>query len=264
MSVVTGIVGTGLIGASIGLRARANGDMVLGADRSGDALRVAREREAIDEAVPIDDMLERADRIVVAAPVSQCIAVLSSLSGRTLRAQLVLDVASVKMPVILAAADVLSFVGTHPMAGSEHSGPAAARADLFAGKTWAYVSVKSAAVNARAVAFIESMGALAFEVDAEAHDRAVALSSHVPQLFATLFSQRVASRRGEIAQLRGPVARELLRLGHSDYSVWKDVLDANAKNIVPELQALVRALEAAVRDLQTRDFDTIEEAFKAR
>ncbi|MFN2527714.1 MAG: prephenate dehydrogenase [Candidatus Baltobacteraceae bacterium] len=264
MIAVTGIVGTGLIGASIGLRARANGEIVLGADRSGEALRIAREREAIDEAVSIGDLLARADRIVVAVPVSQCITVLAGLSGRSLRAELVLDVASVKTPVVLAAADISSFVGTHPMAGSERSGPAAARADLFAGQTWAYVPVKSASLKARAVAFIESMGAIAVEVDAQAHDQAVALSSHLPQLFATLFSQRLASRHGAIAQLRGPVARELLRLGHSDYSLWKDVFEANAENIVPELEALARALEVAARELQTREFRTIEEAFKAQ
>lgn len=264
MTSIVGIVGTGLIGASIGMRARINGARVLGADVSEGALSEARERGSIDEAVTLEALRSRADCIVIAVPVTQCTAMLSQFAGAGGRASLIMDVASVKIPVVAAAAGLACFVGTHPMAGSERSGPGAARADLFVQQPWAYVPSGSAELDGRAVDFIESMGAVALALDARAHDEAVAYTSHLPQLFAALFSAELR-RRGEPAtQLCGPVARELQRLGRSRFSVWKDILESNADSVSAELRAMARALEGVAGALDNREMHRVAGAFEAK
>ena len=263
MNSVVGIVGTGLIGASVGLRARENGARVLGTDISEDALRVARECGAIHEAASLDELRSQADVFVIAAPVSQCIAVLSQLAATRVDAGLVLDVASVKVPVVSAAAGIACFVGTHPMAGSERSGPAAARIDLFAQRPWAYVPSGSATLDEKAVAFIVSMGAIPLPVEAKAHDAAVAYTSQLPQLFAALFSAELRRRGGPAAQLCGPVANELQRLGRSEFSLWKDILESNADNISTELRAMARRLEGAAEALDKHEMHRVAGAFEA-
>ena len=265
MTQVLGILGTGLIGASIGMRARECAMTVLGSDRSEEALGIALERGALDAALPPEDVLARADVLVLALPVSECVRVLQSLAGRELQARLLLDVASVKAPIREASAGVAHFVGTHPMAGSERSGPVVARPGLFADRPWAYVPSGSAQLDARAEAFIRSMSALPVAVDAFRHDTIVAYTSHLPQVFASLFSYELARRQDEIAmQLCGPAARELARLSRSSFLLWKDILEANGANIATELRAMASALETTATALEHRDFTEIEKAFEQR
>ena len=114
---------------------------------------------------------------------------------------LIVDVASVKLPVV-ARRGLRNFVATHPMAGTERSG-VAARADLFDGRTWAYVPSGDENLDRRARRFIESMGAVPFAISAEDHDRAVALTSHVPQIVASCYASCFAPTKAP----SGSVAR---------------------------------------------------------
>ncbi|HTA40053.1 MAG TPA: prephenate dehydrogenase/arogenate dehydrogenase family protein, partial [Candidatus Acidoferrales bacterium] len=164
---IVGIVGTGLIGGSIGLRARRNGFRVIGCDASGEALESAVAAGAIDEAAPRGPLLALADVVVIAVPTDAAVGEIGALrESPEIHAELVIDVASVKAPIVAAAHGVANFVATHPMAGSERSGASSARADLFEGRPWLYVPPGHAELEAIARGFIESMGGVPGAVDA--------------------------------------------------------------------------------------------------
>ncbi|MGD0967545.1 MAG: prephenate dehydrogenase/arogenate dehydrogenase family protein [Candidatus Aquilonibacter sp.] len=243
-----GIIGTGLIGASIGLAARSRGWDVLGCDRDPAAAAGALRAEAIERVSERDEIYATCDAVVIAAHVSGTLEEIAGLRRRPLRNdQVILDVASVKAPIARAATGVETFVPTHPMAGGERRGPDAARADLFTGRVWCYVPTQSAAHTAQAVAFVEVLGAKAVAVEAEQHDAIVALTSHLPQLLAYAFSERVNERAesdGEIVDaLCGPAARELLRLGRSSPQMWDEIFAENRDALEHEVQRFRKALD---------------------
>jgi prephenate dehydrogenase len=243
-----GLVGTGLIGASIGLAARARGWDVVGYDPDPSASAGAQRIGAIDEVADRDDLYDRSDVIAIAAQVNATLAEVAALRARELRErQLVIDVASVKGVIADEGARVAAFVPTHPMAGSERQGPDAARADLFEGRTWCYVPTLDERRTARARAFIEELGAKAIAVDAHEHDRIVALTSHLPQLVAYAFTQCVAERAQSdpelVDALCGPAARELLRLGRSSPHMWDEIFAINNDALARELHRFLRAID---------------------
>jgi prephenate dehydrogenase len=245
-----GIVGTGLIGASIGMRARESGMRVVGYDADAEAAELARRRGALDEIVSYDEALQR-DIVVLAGPVDATLAQLREPGMRALDAMLILDVASVKAPIVEAARGIATFVATHPMAGRERSGAGAADVTLFIGRSWAYVPGENAAANEAAQAFIREMGATPHAVDAAMHDRIVARTSHVPQLFAWLIARRLELDDADATDgLTGPVALELQRIAGSDKALWREILLANAGNVESELLALARAMTDAAEGLR--------------
>lgn len=248
-----GIVGTGLIGGSVGMRVRRNGGFVVGYDPDTGALAQALTAGAIDMAATRDELYAQASTVVIAAHVDGTIAELERLkSGDAIRASLVIDVASVKRPIVDAAGTLANFVATHPMAGREKSGVRAARADLFEAKTWAYVSSGDARRDARVRAFIAALGAAPLAVDADEHDRVVALTSHALQVLAWAFSGCAQSRDPDLLHtLAGSGARELVRLGNSPLPMWREILAANAQNAAPELRALGEALVRAADAIES-------------
>jgi prephenate dehydrogenase len=233
-----GIAGTGLIGASIGLRARAAGMRVFGFDPSFEHARAAAEAGAIDEAVSRDELYRHADLVAIAAPVGATIDEVRALVAQPPRAELIFDVASVKGPIAVAAAGLAHFVASHPMAGSERSGPAAARADLFEDRTWLYDRSADAQLADRLRAFVALLGARPVAIDLTEHDRMVALTSHLPQLIAFAFADTVRNLGEPADAYFGPTARELLRLGASSRELWREIFDANASEISAALRSL--------------------------
>ncbi len=241
-----GIVGTGLIGGSAGMRVRRNGGFVVGYDPDTGALEKALATGAIDMAATREELYAQASTVIIAAHVDETMAELERLKNENpIRATLVLDVASVKRPIVDAAGALANFVATHPMAGREKSGVGAARADLFEAKTWAYVPSGEARRDARARAFVASLGAAPLAVDADEHDRIVALTSHALQVLAWQFGRLAADHNPEVLYaLAGTGARELMRLGNSPEQMWGQILRANAENVGPVLHALGSGLLA--------------------
>jgi prephenate dehydrogenase len=283
-----GIIGTGLIGGSIGLRARELGLRVIGYDADPQAAEEAVRCGVLDESVPLAQVDERADIIVIGAHINGTIAHLERMRDAPPRnARLILDIASVKAPIVRAAHGLRNFVATHPMAGRERSGPAAAISDLFEGKTWLYVPTDNSELDVHAATFIREFGATPVPIDAVEHDRTVAFTSHLPQIIATLFAKRKTtletcprdvsnaacprdasnaachpevsnaachpevSKDGRgIEALAGPVARELLRLSRSSPAMWHDILEANRGPICEELRGLASAMERVASNLE--------------
>ena len=247
-----GIIGTGMIGGSIGIRARELGWRVIGFDANPEAAQEARVRGAIDEIARREEIDERADVIVIAAHIAGTISEIERLRfTQPRKARLIIDISSVKAPIVEAARGLTNFVATHPMAGRERSGPSAAARDVFEGKTWLYIPTGDRELDWRAVEFIGAFGAIPVEADAIEHDRIVAVTSHLPQVLATLFASRLSRPEVQIDAFMGPTAKELLRLSRSSMDMWRDILDANRENIGVELRALARDLEEAAAALES-------------
>jgi prephenate dehydrogenase len=260
---LVGIVGSGLIGASVGLAARAAGFRTLGYDADpGHAARAAA-LGALDEiAASAEDAIVRADIVVIAVPVAPAAALLAGFPLSP-RARLVTDVASVKVPVVAAARRVPSFVAGHPIAGSERSGPDAANADLFKRCAWALVPPADPDLMALAEGFVRALGACPFAIDAARHDALVAFTSHLPQVVATALGSALAERLDEpaVAELCGPGMRSMLRLASSRWSVWSSVLDANRDAVAQEVRAFAGILRSVADALDARDADALAARF---
>jgi prephenate dehydrogenase len=222
------IAGLGLIGGSIGIALRRAGWRV-SFDDPNVSLDDAREAGAAD-----DDDRDGANVVILAMPVDAAVAALSSQLS-ALRT----SVCSVMLPLRAAAdANRVSFVAGHPLAGSEKHGLAAARADLFAGKPWFVDRDEQLVADV-----IDACGARAERVSAQEHDRAVALTSHLPQLLSTALAA-VIGERGGLERFAGSGLKTFLRLAESDAEVWMPVLAANRENIAPHLDELMSAVRA--------------------
>lgn len=181
---------------------------------------------------------------------------------RPARPYLIFDVASVKQCVADAAVGIANLVASHPMAGGEKAGPENASTTLFRGRTWAYVPTENARAIEALRAFVLSLGATPLAIGAPEHDRAVALTSHLPQLMATCFSARLReSGTAHADALLGPAGSELRRLGASKFCMWRDILGANAPNLGTELREFAAAMERAAAWIEAEDFAAFEERF---
>jgi prephenate dehydrogenase len=252
------IVGTGLIGASVGLAARAAGVReVRGWDVDPDALAVAAERGAVDPTDSLAAAVMGANLAIVAAPVAalptQVTAVLDASDNGTT----VTDVGSTKGAVTGTVVDG-RFIGGHPVCGSEAHGPAHANAELFRGATWFLTPV--AATDAERYrtlhGFVAALGAVPVAVDPGAHDRLVALTSHLPHALANvLLNQAGASRIDghEALAAAGASLRDMTRVAGANPRIWVDIFLDNADALAAALAEHRRRIEQVERALADDD-----------
>jgi prephenate dehydrogenase len=235
------VVGTGLIGGSIGMRLRAVGWHVTGRDR--DAARAERALEL----GALDAIGDDADATVtfVATPV----AAIATEARRALGAGggLVTDVGGVKASVVDAVADS-RFVGGHPMAGSEQEGVEGADADLFEGATWVLTPTEGtdAAAYAQVRQIVGTLGAEVVTLPPDRHDKLVAVVSHVPHLTAAAL-MRLADERSEehraLLRLAAGGFRDMTRIASGHPGIWPDICSDNRTAIVDVLDELTAALQ---------------------
>jgi len=244
------IVGTGLLGASIGLALRDKGVEVVLDDVSPAALALAVDYGAGRPPAAGDEP----ELIVVAVPPD----VTATVVERELRNHpnaVVTDVASVKSEPLdrlrAVGADVSRYIGSHPMAGRERSGPTAARADLFIGRPWVIAGHDDISHHRAAVVehLALDLGATVVPMDPESHDRAVAVVSHAPQLVATLMASRLREAPGEALGLAGGGVRDVTRIAASDPGLWVQIIGANAEHIRPVLADLRDELDRVLTAL---------------
>jgi prephenate dehydrogenase len=248
------IIGTGLIGASIGMELRRLGWEVAGWDIDPDALSVAHQRGAIDVAAGgLDDAVCDAEVVFLAGPLS---ATLNSVRGVRTDA-LVTDVAGVKQAVIDAVPTELRFVGGHPMAGREHAGPQAATPSLFRGASWVLTPDRA---DPRDVDFLSgivaSFGAIPRIMAARDHDRSVAQISHLPHVLAAALVAGVAQEDAARTLAAGGF-RDLTRVAASDVGWWPEVLSANAMHLGDAVDRLIEELERMRASAIAGDLDDI-------
>ena len=239
------VVGTGLIGGSIGLALRAQGWHVTGRDLDPDRAARALRRGALD-AVGDDPAAELA---FICTPVSS---VATEARAALAAGAVVTDVGGVKGPIV-AAVDHPRFVGGHPMAGSEQEGMDGADPRLFDGATW--VLTPTVATDAEAYALVRSvvtsLGADVVALAPERHDELVATVSHVPHLAAaTLMALAAgdATDQGPMLRLAAGGFRDMTRIAAGHPGIWPDICAENRDAIVEALDRLVAAL-SSMRDL---------------
>ncbi|RJK93190.1 prephenate dehydrogenase [Vallicoccus soli] len=233
------VVGTGLVGASVGLAARGAGIDVVLRDASPEHARRAADLGAGRPPAPDEPP---ADLVVLAVPPERVAGVLRDAQraglGRTYT-----DVASVKAAVageaLRLGCDLATYVGGHPMAGRERSGPGAARGDLFVGRPWVLTRGDAGDEHVRRVrALVTACGAVPVEAGAEEHDEAVALVSHVPQVVSSLLAGRLVDAPAAAVALAGQGLRDTTRVAGSDPALWTAILAANARPVRAVLEAL--------------------------
>ena len=233
------IIGTGLIGGSIGLGLRRLGWHVTGRDRDHERAERAVALGALDEVGTDPD----ADVIFIATPVGVVAEEASLLVSST---TVVTDVGSVKAPIVRAV-DHPRFVGGHPMAGSEQEGVEGADADLFQGATWVLTPTDGTdpSAYARLQDVVTALGANVVAMPPERHDALVAVVSHVPHLTAAALMTMAAGRAEEHAALLRLAAggfRDMTRIAAGHPGIWPDICAENRDAIVDALDELVATL----------------------
>jgi prephenate dehydrogenase len=256
------VLGTGLIGTSVALALRERGAGVWLADADPEAARLAAHLGAgellPDALLPGDGARLGADVAVIAVPPSAVADTLAAAQDRALAACYT-DVASVKqLPVGQARArgcDMTSYVPGHPMAGREKHGPAAARADLFLGRTWALCPEPETSEQAVAAvtALTAECGAVPLRIGAATHDRWVALVSHAPHLVAAAMAARLENAPPQALDLAGQGLRDVTRIAAGDTGLWTQILAANAGPVAEVLAAVAADLAEAARMLTDHD-----------
>jgi prephenate dehydrogenase len=241
------IIGTGLIGTSVALAARERGDSVTGWDPDAETLAAAEARGALDASSSVEAAVADADLAVVAAPIAQLPAAVAAVLAATGEAT-VTDVGSTKSSVVAAAAGSPRFVGGHPISGSETRGPEHASARLFEGATWFLtpVSQTDPARHRQVHGFVTDLGATPVAIDHEAHDRLVALTSHVPHVIANVVANQTGATRvegHEPLHHAGGSLRDMTRIAGANPRIWVDIFLDNADRIRAELAEHRRRVE---------------------
>ncbi|KPM52231.1 hypothetical protein CcI49_35285 [Frankia sp. CcI49] len=251
------VVGTGLLGTSIGLGLRTAGIRVLLDDASPTALALAADLGAGEPAAT--PAAGAVGLVIVATPPDVTSEVISAELRRHPTAT-VTDVASVKSRVMAElrarSVDLTRYVGGHPMAGRERSGSIGARGDLFIGRPWIICpfpeSDPGRVETVRWLAYI--LGAHSLLMAAQEHDDAVALVSHMPQVMASLVAARLSHAPEQALSVAGQGLADVTRLAGSDPALWSQIFSANAAPLVEVLEPLRRDLDnviAALRSLAT-------------
>jgi prephenate dehydrogenase len=239
------IIGTGLIGTSIGLALGGRDVWLSDADPASAALAADLGAGRVHDGRPVD-------LAVLAVPPEAVASTLLSAQCGGL-AHWYTDVASVKrLPVEAARAagcDLASYVPGHPLAGREKRGPAAARADLFLGRTWALCSTAEASADAiEAVQWlITACGGTLVVTDPDTHDRWVALTSHAPHVVAAAMAARLEDVDGRALDLAGQGLRDVTRIAAGDTALWTQILTANAGPVAAVLAEVAADLAGVAR-----------------
>jgi prephenate dehydrogenase len=255
-----------LIGGSFGLALRKHFPdiSIVGFDRA-ETLQAALARGAVQAtARDLASAVRGADLVYVALPIGATIEALPAIAAAAKDGALVTDTGSTKAAICRAAKNAFAggarFLGGHPMAGKETSGIARADANLFSGARYALIGLEDVPdprVHGFA-ALLRTLGAEPVWCDADTHDWAVGIVSHLPQLLAVALARVVQDETDETGlplSLSGPGLQDMLRLAGSPYSVWRDVAHTNTDNIARALDRLEQALEYLRTRLTSKDLE---------
>jgi prephenate dehydrogenase len=262
------VIGTGLVGGSIGLAVAALGHEVVGFDADADRVARAKELGAVGAvAASVAEAARGADLVFVAVPVSAIPSVV--VGALDAGARLVTDVGSVKGPVVAEIAQMRPdaadrFLGGHPMAGSEQDGIDSARADLFVGATWVLTPTTATDEQAYTAlrALLRELNAEVVSVTPADHDELVALVSHVPQLASSTLMDVATAQEAEhqaLLRLAAGGFRDMTRIAASHPAMWLDILTTNRDAILAALDAYLAALGDVRGLVATGDREALSE-----
>jgi prephenate dehydrogenase len=264
------ILGTGLLGTSVGLALRDAGftGEITGWNRTPGEAHYAHRMGALtavkDDAVAA---AQSGEVVLLSMPIYATLDFMAQLSGALTPDTLVTDVGSTKRMIAESAARLYNtssrpaFLPGHPMAGKERGGAALADADLFRGAVWLFTDDPAARRTERAAELVQhwrgwvrAMGARVLDLNPIRHDELVAWVSHLPQLVATALSALLEEEVGSAPELKdvgGRALREMTRLGASPYSMWRDIAHTNTAPIERAMHALEQRLQHLRENLRT-------------
>jgi prephenate dehydrogenase len=278
------ILGTGLLGTSVGLALKAVGfpGTITGWNRSPGQAKLALEMGALDSiaAEPLD-AARNADVTLLAVPIYATLDLMDQLAAVLGPEQLVTDVGSTKRLIAETASRLYNqpgraaFLPGHPMAGKERGGADLADAHLFRNAVWLFTDDASAQRSEPGNALIQNwrewvaaMGSRTLDLDPERHDELVAWVSHLPQFTATALSALLEEEVGDAPELKdvgGRALREMTRLGASPYSMWRDIAHTNTEALERALAKLEQRIAHLRENLRTQALrDEFEQANKFR
>jgi prephenate dehydrogenase len=278
------ILGTGLLGTSVGLALRASNfpGTITGWNRTPAETELALQMGALD-AIALDphQAAIASDVTLLAMPIHATLDFMEQLAPILTPSQLVTDVGSTKAQISAAATHLYNtperpaFLPGHPMAGKERGGASLADADLFRGAVWLFTDDDDAQRSSRASALVDHfrelvvlMGAKTLDLDPERHDELVAWVSHLPQFLATCLSALLEEEVGDAPELKdvgGRGLREMTRLGASPYSMWRDIAFTNTEAIQAALLAMEHRVAHIRENLRTPELrDEFERANRFR
>jgi prephenate dehydrogenase len=278
------ILGTGLLGTSVGLALRAAGfrGAITGWNRSVEGAQAALTMGAIDSIAADPLQAARESQVVLlAVPIYATLDFMEKLSGVLGSDHLVTDVGSTKAMISATGArlfntpDRAAFLPGHPMAGKERGGAALADAGLFRGAVWLFTDAPAAQRSPHSAALVKgwrewvaAMGSKTIDLDPARHDELVAWVSHLPQFVATALSALLQKEVGgapELKDVGGRALREMTRLGASPYSMWRDIAYTNTAAVQGALLALEQRLAHLRENLRTPELrDEFEQANRFR
>lgn len=242
-----------MIGGSLALALKRSdpGLRIAGVDKP-EVIQRALELKIIDVAGP-----QPADLVVLATPVGEILRLLDEIEPGD---ALITDVGSTKVAICEKAEQRgLRFIGGHPMAGQEHSGPEAADASLFEGAPFFLCSVRSTPADAveKMQTVIKAIGAVPHTISPRDHDQLVARISHLPQIISSALADQTSAH----SNVAGPGLRSMTRMAASPFHVWRDIFKTSGY-LPHELQAFIQRLQTILDSLQDGDSDELEKLFR--
>ncbi len=267
------LIGLGLLGGSLGLAARQRklAPRIVGYVRRQASVVECEQLQLVDQATTnLAEAVADADLVVLCTPLGQMREMAEKLGGSLAPGALVTDVGSVKAPVIQELEPIITaaggeFIGSHPMAGAEKTGPAAARVDLFEGAVCAITPNGNSRpeVIRKLESFWTAVGATPLRIAAELHDDLVSRSSHLPHVVAAELSNYVLSpvHPKEQALLCANGFRDTTRIASGSPEMWRDISISNRRNLARVLGVFIEDLQEFQLALETDDRKAIEEFF---
>ena len=268
------IVGVGLLGGSIGLAARKLGlaDEIAGYVRREKTIKECEKAGAMDYAtMDLLAAVSNADLVILCTPLAQMHSLAEQLLPALKRGAIVTDVGSVKAEVVrelesLVAKAGAHFIGSHPMAGGEKTGVAAARVDLFKNAVCVVTPTKKSNTGAvrKLERFWKSLGSRVLKMPPEQHDLFVSRTSHLPHVVAATLAHLVldpAQPRGQ-SQLCATGFRDTTRIASGSPEMWRDIALANRKHVARSVTAFIAELQKFEKVLKSTNPKAIEKFFE--
>ncbi|MEW4529215.1 prephenate dehydrogenase/arogenate dehydrogenase family protein [Maioricimonas sp. JC845] len=253
------VVGVGLIGGSVAAAVRTRGlaDRVIGIGRRLERLEPAREAGIIDECAVDPSAAADADLVVVCTPVDRIVADVRAIAAQARGEMLITDGGSVKQSICRRLCsglpDGVTFVGAHPLAGSEKSGWEHASADLFENRVCVITPERGQADNPavqQTTAFWQAVGMRTLQMEPHAHDRSLALTSHLPHVVASALASLLTEREFELAATG---FRDTTRIAAGDPDLWTAIFLQNAEPVRAEIDLLIHRLQEFQQSIEDGD-----------
>jgi len=267
---ILGIIGLGLMGGSFALSCKKNYNFskVVGIDHNKKHCETALKLNLVDEIIEFEEVI-KCDVIVISVPICAIICILKDLSKLTLKENVtIIDFGSTKEEIIKKCPTNIrkNFVPSHPMAGTEYSGPEAALPDLFENKVMVVCNIEESGKEQvdLALDIYKKIDMKIKIMDAHEHDRHAAFISHMPHIVSYSLTNSVLKQedKDHIVTLAAGGFRSMARLAKSNPAMWKDIFESNEQNLLDAIEAFKEELQIAKKLIEEKEYNKLYDWMK--